>query len=66
MILVDVTCAACPTTMRLLVATQVTDAGEPTNKVSVDDMMSQLAERRWSLLGPVCKTCADRMRRVIN
>lgn len=66
MIIVDVTCAACPAHLRLLVATKVTLDGAPTYTADIDSLTQQLALRRWSMSGPLCPDCADHMRRTTN
>jgi hypothetical protein len=66
MILINITCAACPSTLRLLIATKVTEEGAPTSDADMGDLLQKLADRRWTLQGPLCSDCADKMRVTIN
>jgi hypothetical protein len=66
MVLVDMTCAACPATLRLLIATKVNDAGEPTSDADMGDLLQKIAHHRWTLKGPLCPQCSDKMLKTIN
>jgi hypothetical protein len=66
MLLLDVTCAACPAFLRLLVATKVTDEGAPTSDVDMGDLLKKFADFKWSFTGPLCPACAAKMRRTTN
>lgn len=66
MILVKFDCATCPQHLRLLVATKVEDDGRPTTDVDMGDLMSKVAGRGWSLTGPLCRECAEKMRKIVN